>query len=109
MPVPKTTLALLTVLIMACLAGCAGTATAPQASVDQGSRLDVGAICSAIDNNPEGKVDKKEFCSYFKEEQELAAKTFDDLDTQKKGYITKKDVRIKQRELDQVIRLTTPR
>jgi hypothetical protein len=86
-----------------------GCAASPPAKVipDQGFRVDVVAICSAIDQSPEGKMNKQEFCRYFTN-QEAAVETFDALDTNRKGYVTKEDMLRKQETLDQVIRLTTP-
>ena len=102
----KIPLVLLTIFI---LGRCMGCASSPQERVIavQGFRVDVAAVCSAVDQNPAGKMNKQEFCRYFKD-QEGAAETFDALDTTKKGYITKEDVVKKQEALDQVIRLTTP-
>ena len=74
---------------------------------NQGFRVDVPAICSAINESPEGKMNKQEFCQYFKD-QAGAAETFDTLDSSHKGYVTEADVLKKQRELDQVIRFSSP-
>ncbi len=102
---PQITLVLLTLLVAAWLTGCAST---PEPVVpDEGFRVDVGAICSVIDKNPEGKIDKQEFCTYFKN-KDKAEQTFDSLDTKKCGYITKEDVLKHQQQMDQIIRLTTP-
>ena len=102
---PKIITFLLTLLVAVGLAGCAST---PEPVVrDEGFRVDVGAICSGIDKSPEGKIDKKEFCRYFKD-KDKAEQTFDSLDTKKQGYVTKEDVLKNQQQLDQVIRLTTP-
>ncbi len=96
-------LSLLTVLVW--LVGCAST---PEPVVaDRGSRIDSVAILYAIDQTPEGRVNKEEFCSYFKD-KDLGARTFELLDKKKKGYLTREDVEKKQEILDQVIRLTTP-
>ncbi len=94
-----------TLFVMVWFIGCAST---PERAVpDEGFRVDVGAICSAIDKNPEGKLDKQEFCAYFKD-KDMAAQTFDSMDTKKRGYITKEDLLNNQQRYDQVIRLTTP-
>jgi hypothetical protein len=97
---------LLTIFTTVWFMGCA--ASPPERVIrDQGFRVDVAAVCSAIDQSPEGKMDKQEFCRYFKD-QEGAAETFDALDTKQKGYVTKEDVMKKQEALEQVIRFTTP-
>ncbi len=102
---PKITLFLLTVFVTAWLLGC--TSTPERVVPDEGFRVDVGAICSVIDKNPEGKIDKQQFCTYFKDKDQ-AGQTFDSLDTKKRGYITKEDVLKHQQQMDQIIRLTTP-
>jgi hypothetical protein len=100
-------LALCTILLSAWLMGCA--ASSPERVMpDQGSRMDVDAICAAADQSPDGKLSKQQFCSYFKD-QNQAAQTFDALDTKQKGYVTKEDVQTRQENLDHVIRLTGPR
>ena len=102
----KTGLVLWTIVTTAWLVGCA--ASPPERVIaDQGFRVDVPAVCSAIDQSPEGKMNKQEFCQYFKDQQG-APETFDALDTTQKGYVTKEDVVKKQKALDQVIRFTTP-
>jgi len=96
----------LTIFTTVWFMGCA--ASPPERVIrDQGFRVDVAAVCSAIDQSPEGKMNKQEFCRYFMD-QEKAAETFDTLDTTQKGYVTKEDVVKKQDDLEQVIRLTTP-
>jgi len=102
----KIPLVLLTIFITVWCMGCASSPP-ERVIADQGFRVDVAAVCSAVEKSPEGKMDKQEFCRYFKD-QEGAAETFDALDATKKGYITKEDVVKKQEALDQVIRLTTP-
>ncbi len=74
---------------------------------NQGFRVDVGAVCSAVEKSPEGKMDKQEFCTYFKNQVE-AEKAYDLLDPENKGYVTQEDVRRKRQALDQVIRFTNP-
>jgi hypothetical protein len=100
-------LMLLTVFCAACLLGCAAS-TPERVAPAPGSRMDVDAICSAVDQSPDGKLSKEQFCTYFKN-QEKAAQTFDALDTKQKGYVTKEDVQTRQENLDHVIRLTGPR
>ncbi len=100
----KIALALLMALIW--LMGCASTQEPIMA--DRGSRIDHVAIVYDIDHTPGGRVDKEEFCNFFKD-KELGARTFEALDKQKKGYLTREDVEKKQEILDQVIRLTTPK
>lgn len=96
----------LTIFTMAWLTGCASSP--PERVIpNQGFRVDVPAICSAISESPEGKMDKQAFCQYFKD-QAGAAETFDTLDSTHKGYVTEADVLKKQKELDQVIRFTNP-
>ncbi|MFZ5449024.1 MAG: hypothetical protein ACOZFS_10365 [Thermodesulfobacteriota bacterium] len=96
---------LLSILAVAWLMGCA---SAPEPVVaDKDSMIDYVAICSAIDQTQEGKVDRQEFCNYFKD-KDLGARTFETLDKQKKGYLTREDVEKKEERLEQVIRLTTP-
>jgi|WetSurMetagenome_2_1015567.scaffolds.fasta_scaffold273741_2 hypothetical protein len=102
----KTPLMLLTIFTMAWLTGCASSPPERVVS-NQGFRVDVPAICSAINESPEGKMNKKEFCQYFKD-QAGAAETFDTLDSTRKGYVTEADVLKKQRDLDQVIRFSSP-
>jgi len=103
----KISLVFLTIFTTVWFMGCA--ASPPERVIrDQGFRVDVAAVCSAIDQSPEGKMNKQEFCRYFKD-QEGAAETFDALDTRQKGYVTREDVLKKQEALDQVIRFTTPR
>jgi hypothetical protein len=98
-------IALSFLMVLVWLMGCAST---PEPVVaDRGSRIDYVAIYSAINQTPEGRVNKEEFCSYFKD-KDLGARTFEALDKKKKGYLTKEDVEKNQAILDQVIRLTTP-
>jgi hypothetical protein len=106
MPGLKIPSVFLTMITAVCLAGCAAS---PPARVipSQGFRIDVGAVCSAIDQSPEGRMNQQEFCRYFKN-QEGAVEAFEALDTKHKGYVTKDDVLRKQETMDQVIRLTTP-
>ena len=86
-----------------------GCATSPPERVipDQGFRVDVAAVCSAVEKSPEGKMEKQQFCTYFRDKNE-AERTYDVLDTEHKGYVTREDVRKKQQALDQVIRFTAP-
>jgi|WetSurMetagenome_2_1015567.scaffolds.fasta_scaffold210845_2 hypothetical protein len=87
------------------LTGCAST---PERVVpNEGLRVDVGAVCSAVETSPEGKMEKQEFCTYFKD-QAQAEQAYKVLDSEQKGYVTREDVRKKQQALDQVIRFTTP-
>ncbi len=85
-----------------------GCATSPPERVipDQGFRVDVGAVCSAVEHSPEGKMEKQQFCSYFKD-QVQAEKAYNALDPENKGYVTQEDVRKKRQALDQVIRFST--
>ncbi len=97
---------LVTVFMMAWIMGCASSP--PERVVaNEGFRVDVPAICSAINETPEGKMDKQQFCQYFKD-QKGAAETFDTLDSAHKGYVTQEDVLKKQKSLDQVIRFSAP-
>ncbi len=107
MPELKISSALLTIFIAVWLSGCAASPPPARVIPDQGFRVDVVAVCSAIEHSPEGKMNQQEFCRYFKD-QEGALETFNALDTTHKGYVTKDDVLRKQEAMDQVIRLTTP-
>ena len=89
------------------LTGCA-TSTPERVIPDQGFRVDVGAVCSAVETSPEGKMEKQEFCTYFKDKAQ-AEQAYNLLDTEHKGYVTREDVRKKQEALDEVIRLTGPK
>ena len=88
------------------LTGCA-TSTPERVIPDQGFRVDVGAVCSAVEQSPEGKMEKKQFCSYFKNKAQ-AEEAYNLLDPEHRGYVTREDVRKKRQALDQVIRFTTP-
>ena len=98
---------LLTIFIMVWLMGCAAS-TPERVIPDQGFRVDVGAVCSAVEQSPEGKMDKQQFCTYFRDKVQ-AEQAYNSLDTEHKGYVTREDVRKKQEALDEVIRLTGPK
>jgi hypothetical protein len=89
------------------LTGCAAS-TPERVIPDQGFRVDVGAVCSAVEQSPEGKMDKQQFCTYFRDKVQ-AEQAYNSLDTEHKGYVTREDVRKKQEALDEVIRLTGPK
>jgi hypothetical protein len=103
----KIPLVLLTIFIMVWLMGCAAS-TQERVIPDQGFRVDVGAVCSAVEQSPEGKMDKQQFCTYFRDKVQ-AEQAYNLLDTEHKGYVTREDVRKKQEALDEVIRLTGPK
>ena len=88
------------------LTGCAAS-TPERVIPDQGFRVDVGAVCSAVETSPEGKMEKKEFCTYFKDKAQ-AEQAYNMLDPDHRGYVTREDVRKKRQALDQIIRFTTP-
>jgi len=74
---------------------------------DQGFRVEAGAVCSAVETSPEGKIEKPEFCIYLKDEAQ-AEQAYNVLDPGHRGYVTREDVRKKRQALEQIIRFTTP-
>ncbi len=88
------------------LSGCAAS-TPERVIPDSGFRVDVSAVCSAVETSPEGKMEKKEFCSYFKDKVQ-AEQAYNVLDPNHRGYVTREDVIKKRQALDQIIRFTSP-
>jgi Ca2+-binding EF-hand superfamily protein len=90
------------------ISNCASIQHKESLKQDQGSNFDIKAICEAIDKNPDGRITKKEFCTFFTN-KELGKLTFDYLDIKNQGYLTKDEILNKRRILQEVIRLTEPR